>query len=326
MRLGVSCDSAVGLDAQAVSQSSRCPREHLRTSEDRSTAVPTSVCAGRAGPSGAKLGVLTKSSRPNTGGVHDATALGRSCRDAVLPSRAWPGKLAKPGSARDDCHRLMSRAYLELVAEHGLLREDLDLQAIAYAFLVTFEGFLARRQRRPPQRRRPPAAPRPGWTSGQICWRGPSSEPSRAGARSLAPRSSPSPLPSSTCWPTSPSPTAPTSASPKPDTGLAGGGERCPAVRHGVAGRTPSTEDRHGGMQPTSTERPTNPSYRHGDEIIADARRPGWRNQLDAELLFTSVVYLEVAGRPWSASTGWTKSAYTLYPERGAKLVATERG
>jgi hypothetical protein len=33
-------------------------------------------------------------------------------------------------------------AYVGLFAEHGLLREDLDAEAIAYAFQATFEGFL----------------------------------------------------------------------------------------------------------------------------------------------------------------------------------------
>jgi hypothetical protein len=35
----------------------------------------------------------------------------------------------------------MSRAYFRLLAEHGLLRDDLDIEAIAYAFQATFEGF-----------------------------------------------------------------------------------------------------------------------------------------------------------------------------------------
>jgi AcrR family transcriptional regulator len=52
------------------------------------------------------------------------------------------GKLARPGSARDHRHQLMARRYLELLAEHGLLRDDLGLEAIAYAFQATFEGFL----------------------------------------------------------------------------------------------------------------------------------------------------------------------------------------
>jgi AcrR family transcriptional regulator len=60
----------------------------------------------------------------------------------VLGDTDLLGKLAKPGSARDHRHQLMSRAYLQLLAEHRLLRDDLDLEAIAYAFQATFEGFL----------------------------------------------------------------------------------------------------------------------------------------------------------------------------------------
>jgi len=61
----------------------------------------------------------------------------------VLGDADLLGKLAQPrGSARDDRHRLLSRTYFELLAEHGLLRDDLDVDAIAYAFQATFEGFL----------------------------------------------------------------------------------------------------------------------------------------------------------------------------------------
>jgi AcrR family transcriptional regulator len=60
----------------------------------------------------------------------------------VLGDADLLGKLAKPGSARDDRHRLVSRGYFQLLADHGLLREDLDLEAIAYAFQANFEGFL----------------------------------------------------------------------------------------------------------------------------------------------------------------------------------------
>jgi AcrR family transcriptional regulator len=63
-------------------------------------------------------------------------------RGLVLGDADLLGKLAKPGSARDDRHRLMSRAYFQLLAEHRLLRDDLDVEAIAYAFQATFEGFL----------------------------------------------------------------------------------------------------------------------------------------------------------------------------------------
>jgi AcrR family transcriptional regulator len=53
------------------------------------------------------------------------------------------GKLARPASGgREDRHRLVSRAYVELLAEHGLLRDDLDADAVAYAFLATLEGFI----------------------------------------------------------------------------------------------------------------------------------------------------------------------------------------
>ncbi len=53
------------------------------------------------------------------------------------------GKLARPGSgARERRHRLVSHAYFELLAEHGLLRNDLSADAVAYAFLATLEGFI----------------------------------------------------------------------------------------------------------------------------------------------------------------------------------------
>jgi len=64
-------------------------------------------------------------------------------RGFVLGDADLLGKLATPrGRARDDRHRLMSRAYFELLAAHGLLRDDMDVDAIAYAFQATFEGFL----------------------------------------------------------------------------------------------------------------------------------------------------------------------------------------
>jgi AcrR family transcriptional regulator len=63
-------------------------------------------------------------------------------RGFVLGDPGLLGKLAQPrGSARDR-HRLMSRGYFQLLAEHRLLRDDLDVDAIAYAFQATFEGFL----------------------------------------------------------------------------------------------------------------------------------------------------------------------------------------
>ena len=53
------------------------------------------------------------------------------------------GKLARPASgAREDRHRLVSHAYVQLLAEHGLVHDDLDADAVAYAFLATLEGFI----------------------------------------------------------------------------------------------------------------------------------------------------------------------------------------
>jgi AcrR family transcriptional regulator len=64
-------------------------------------------------------------------------------RGFVLGDADLLGKLATPrGRARDDRHRLLSRSYFELLSGHNLLRDDLDVDAIAYAFQATFEGFL----------------------------------------------------------------------------------------------------------------------------------------------------------------------------------------
>jgi AcrR family transcriptional regulator len=53
------------------------------------------------------------------------------------------GKLARPTSdAREDRHRLVSHAYIQLLAEHGLLRNDLDVDAVTYAVLAILEGFI----------------------------------------------------------------------------------------------------------------------------------------------------------------------------------------
>jgi AcrR family transcriptional regulator len=45
-------------------------------------------------------------------------------------------------TARDDRHSGMSRGYVELLAEHGLLRDDMDIDEVGYAYQATFEGFL----------------------------------------------------------------------------------------------------------------------------------------------------------------------------------------
>jgi AcrR family transcriptional regulator len=53
------------------------------------------------------------------------------------------GKLtASRDTTRDDRHVGMSRAYLQLLAQHGLLRDDMDIDEIRYAYQATFEGFL----------------------------------------------------------------------------------------------------------------------------------------------------------------------------------------
>ena len=64
-------------------------------------------------------------------------------RGFVLADTELLGKLIPPhGSAHDDRHQLMSRTYFELLSQHGLLHNDMDVDAIAYAFQATFEGFL----------------------------------------------------------------------------------------------------------------------------------------------------------------------------------------
>ncbi len=53
------------------------------------------------------------------------------------------GKLAgSPDPARDDRHAAMARGYLALLAEHRLLRDDLNVDEIGHAYQATFEGFL----------------------------------------------------------------------------------------------------------------------------------------------------------------------------------------
>lgn len=53
------------------------------------------------------------------------------------------GKLARPwNGARENRHSLISHRYFALLAEHGVLRDDMSTGAIAYAFLATFEGFI----------------------------------------------------------------------------------------------------------------------------------------------------------------------------------------
>jgi len=64
-------------------------------------------------------------------------------RGFLLADPELLGRLATSRDAsRDNRHSAMSRAYLELLAQHGLLRDDMDIDQIRYAYQATFEGFL----------------------------------------------------------------------------------------------------------------------------------------------------------------------------------------
>ncbi|WP_433345060.1 TetR/AcrR family transcriptional regulator [Microtetraspora malaysiensis] len=64
-------------------------------------------------------------------------------RGLLLADPHLLGKLTgSPDAARDDRHVTMARDYLELLAEHGLLRDDMNADEIGYAYQATFEGFL----------------------------------------------------------------------------------------------------------------------------------------------------------------------------------------
>lgn len=64
-------------------------------------------------------------------------------RGFLLEDPELLGKLtSSPDTAHDDRHGAMARAYLTLLAEQGLLRDDLNADEIAYAYQATFEGFL----------------------------------------------------------------------------------------------------------------------------------------------------------------------------------------
>ena len=64
-------------------------------------------------------------------------------RGFLLADPELLGRLATSrDTTRDDRHVGMSRAFVELLAEHGLLRGDMDADQIRYAYQATFEGFL----------------------------------------------------------------------------------------------------------------------------------------------------------------------------------------
>jgi AcrR family transcriptional regulator len=52
------------------------------------------------------------------------------------------GKLVRSDSAREHRHELMSARYFGLMADHDLVRGDLNPDALAYAFGAVLEGFL----------------------------------------------------------------------------------------------------------------------------------------------------------------------------------------
>ncbi|GLX11061.1 TetR/AcrR family transcriptional regulator [Microbispora sp. NBRC 16548] len=60
-------------------------------------------------------------------------------RGFLLADAELVGKLT---TGLDDRHATMARRYFELLAEHGVLRDDTDLDEVAFAYQATFEGFL----------------------------------------------------------------------------------------------------------------------------------------------------------------------------------------
>jgi len=64
-------------------------------------------------------------------------------RGFLLTDPELLGKLtASADTAREDRHSRMARGYFDLLAGHGLLRTDMRLDEIGYAYQATFEGFL----------------------------------------------------------------------------------------------------------------------------------------------------------------------------------------
>ncbi|MFG1626970.1 TetR/AcrR family transcriptional regulator [Kribbella sp. NPDC049227] len=64
-------------------------------------------------------------------------------RGFLLADADLLGKLAgSSDAALDERHGKLSHRYFELLAEHGLVRDDLALDELGYAYQATFEGFL----------------------------------------------------------------------------------------------------------------------------------------------------------------------------------------
>ncbi|MGY0062308.1 TetR/AcrR family transcriptional regulator [Streptomyces sp. LZ34] len=64
-------------------------------------------------------------------------------RGFLLDDPVLLGKLtSSPDTARDERHSTMAHGYFALLAERGLLRDDMDVAEVGYAYQATFEGFL----------------------------------------------------------------------------------------------------------------------------------------------------------------------------------------
>jgi AcrR family transcriptional regulator len=64
-------------------------------------------------------------------------------RGLLLGDPRLLGRLTdSPDPERDDRHAATARGHLALLAEHDLLRDDLGVDEIGYAYQATFEGFL----------------------------------------------------------------------------------------------------------------------------------------------------------------------------------------
>jgi AcrR family transcriptional regulator len=71
-------------------------------------------------------------------------------RGLILADPELLGRLTTSlDTARDDRHRAMAGSYVKLLAAHRLLRDDMNIDEIVYAYQATFEGFLQTERDRP---------------------------------------------------------------------------------------------------------------------------------------------------------------------------------
>jgi AcrR family transcriptional regulator len=74
-------------------------------------------------------------------------------RGSLLDDPDLLGKLANStDSTREDRHGVVVADYLGLLARHGLLRDDMSVEEMGYAYQATFEGFLRADGTAPEQR------------------------------------------------------------------------------------------------------------------------------------------------------------------------------